>query len=146
MSTHAEIRLKARVICEELASLMMEVTSSSGVDSDALSELVLAYGYAERMLASINIQGENGSNRNPREQAGTQQPRLKVFEAQPTLRAKPQPWSVTEAARAGLVSFGDLATPEETTTSRMRERATPAELLTGEGPLITRARDRRRNG
>ncbi len=83
MSTHAEIRLKARVICEELASLMMEVTSSSGVDSDALSELVLAYGYAERMLASINIKGENGSNLNPREQAGTQQPRLKVFEAQP---------------------------------------------------------------
>ncbi len=83
MSTHAEIRLKARVICEELATLMMEATSSSGVDSDVLSEMDLAYGHAERMLARINIQGDNRCNLDPREQAGTQQPRLNGFEAQP---------------------------------------------------------------
>ena len=66
--------------------------------------------------------------------------RLNLFEGETTTVVR------HGGSTAGLVSFGDLATPEETTTSRMRERTTPAELLTGEGPLITRARDRRRNG
>jgi hypothetical protein len=53
MRTHTEIQECAQELCPELATLVIQGTSSPRVQLGALHEMLAAYGHAECVLPSI---------------------------------------------------------------------------------------------